>query len=273
MGSIVAVLVFLFLIVAVAVIALALVVGVAGILFAGGIGLVHRGAASRPPAPPVQRSEGRGASARPASPRRRVLLVAGGIVALVLSLTCLSPLVFLGVKYGPGIITNLRVAAAEAREKPTLDAAIEDARQFVSAERMYRAKSGGFFGTPECLARPQACIPGYTGPAFIDPAAAALGTRGGFVWTFQPVARADTAASPSPSHLSGYALLGVRAEPSDGSRSVCGDADAPDQGLKVCTFVGRTVDVPGVCPASCIWHSWLNESFDAPNPVGAENKR
>lgn len=256
MGSIVGVLVFLFVIVAVAVLALALVLGLAGVLFAGGIGLVHRGAASRPPAPPVQRSEGPGASARPASPRRRALLVVGGIAAFALSLACLSPLVFLGVKYGPAIVTNLRVAADEAREKPTLDVAIEDARQFVSAERIYWAKSGGFFGTPECLARPQACIPGYAGPPFIDQAGAALGTRGGFVWTFQPVARPDAAASPSPSHLSGYALLGVRAEPSEGSSSVCGDAHAPEEVLRVCSFVGRTLDTPGVCPASCIWYSW-----------------
>jgi len=252
------------LIVVLLVIAIPLALLVSGALLAGGIGLLGRGVSRRPAAKRVRPSGSAAAGARPAPAWRRVLLVLGGLAVLALSMSCLVPVVLFGAKYGPRMLADLRDIVAEEREKPTLEPALEDVRRFVAAERAYQARNGGFFGTPECLVRPQVCIPGYAGPPFIDAAAASLGRRGGFVWTFHPGPPPDPSAGVSPSSASGYALLGVRAEPFDRASSVCGDAHRPNEGIEVCTFHGRELDAPGACPASCIWNSWSIEPLEGP---------
>jgi hypothetical protein len=46
--------------------------------------------------------------------------------------------------------------------------AMRDLRAIGAAEQAYKAANGGWYDKPECLVRPQDCIPGYKGPSFLD---------------------------------------------------------------------------------------------------------
>jgi hypothetical protein len=183
--------------------------------------------------------------------RGRSVALMGGALVLVPGVVILAVSWRLAAWFFPPLVAEFRKLDAEKREKPTLDVAIEDVRRFVKAEAAYHAVNGSYFDTPECLARPQRCVPGYTGPSFLDPQTAPLGQRGGFTWSFHP--------GPAPAGLEGrrdlsrssietYALLGVPAgDPAaSGARSVCGDFRG------VCTFHGSGLSGGTACPGGCV---------------------
>jgi len=75
-------------------------------------------------------------------------------------------------------------------------AAIGDTRAVISAEAAYQHANSGYYGTLTCLATPSSCIPGYTGPTFLDASLAGLSriSKQGYIRT--STEKASTAGSP-----------------------------------------------------------------------------
>jgi hypothetical protein len=195
------------------------------------------------------------------SQRGVAVALAGALVALAMAGVVLAATWRYAAWLLPPLFAEYRRFAAEQAEKPTLDPALEEVHRFVQAEAAYHA-ANHFFDTPACLARPAGCIPGYSGPPFLDGELQA-GTRGGFDWSFHPgPAPRDLAArtGASPSSVSTYAVLAVPA--AGGARSVCGDYRG------VCTFVGTRLGDGGACPADCIRHTWTEDGGRPPLLVG-----
>lgn len=106
-------------------------------------------------------------------------------------------------------------------------AAIADLRTIISAEAAYQAVTG-FYGTPECLLRPSACIPGYPAeaPYFLDEALASLTVKDGYGRAFssKPVQKPGEKASRTS--LERYAvIMWPDKRGTTGQRVFCGDVD------------------------------------------------
>jgi hypothetical protein len=179
-------------------------------------------------------------------------LVAGPLI-LIPGVVTLGQTWRLAAWFFPPLIAEHRRFEAELQEPATLDPATEDVHRFVRAEAMYHASNGSHFDTPKCLVRPQDCIPGYTGPPFLDARIASLGQHGGFAWSFHagppPVGLAGM-PSLSRSSIDTFALLGVPTDASNTSaHSVCGDFRG------VYTFNGSDLHGQAACPggAERIW--------------------
>jgi hypothetical protein len=197
------------------------------------------------------------AASRKGGRRRGIVFLLAGMGFLVLAAACLIPTWALGSRILPPLFEDYKRMNAEKRERPTLDPALEDVRDFVKAEAAYQSANGGFFDKPDCLARPRECIPGYAGGPFLDAAKASPAARGGFLWSFHPGGSAvpsNPMERVSPSSLSSYAWVGVPSDPRENARSVCGDASG-----QVCTFVGRQLAAPAACPPDCIRHTWSDD--------------
>ena len=196
------------------------------------------------------------ASSRKGGLGRGIVFLLAGVAFLALAVACLIPTWALGSRILPPLFEDYKRMNAEERERPTLDPALEDVRDFVKAETAYQPANGGFFDTPDCLARPRECIPGYAGGPFLDAAKASQAVRGGFLWSFHPGGFAVPSGPPakvSPSSLSSYAWVGIPTAPRENARSVCGDASG-----QVCTFVGRQW-AAAACPTDCIRHFWTDD--------------
>jgi hypothetical protein len=203
--------------------------------------------------------------------RGRSLALVGGALILIPGVLILGLTWRLSAWFFPPLIAENRKFEAERREKATLDPAMEDVRRFVKAEAMYHAANGSHFDTPECLARPQDCIPGYAGAPFLDAATASLGQRGGFAWSFHPgppPAGLEGMPSLSRSSIGTYAVLGVPTSNASAAHSVCGDFRG------VCTFQGSDLHGKAICPGDCVGVSWLHEdtppvivAFDPPSAL------
>jgi len=138
-------------------------------------------------------------------------LAIGGIVTSGLSLV-LAPFMI-------GIIAAIAIPSLlRARVSANEAAAIGDIRTFISAEVAYQSSANGVYGTPECLAKPAACIPNYQGPTFLDAELASLRPKAGYKRTFVP----------GPSKGTGLSSFALILEPvqrnQTGVRAFCGDA-------------------------------------------------
>lgn len=138
-----------------------------------------------------------------------VLLVAGTATAITASLTLPR-------------ITRARIAANEARALAIL-------REFVAAETNYAVESGGYYGTPECLAVPAKCVPGYRGKSLTALPGVPVFQQAGFVFQFTPgrpvgsTVSAGRAASLAP--IDKFSLVGVPVHPGwSGERMFCVDS-------------------------------------------------
>ncbi|HYU43541.1 MAG TPA: DUF805 domain-containing protein [Vicinamibacteria bacterium] len=144
-----------------------------------------------------------------------VAVVVAGVVALVLVVPMM-----IGIIAAIAIpsLLRARVAANEA-------GAIGNVRTVISAQAAYQTVNQGFYdGRWECLSGPQACIPDYTGPTFID-AALFAGSRSGYVHELQGGARAAAAKGISPSSTDAFAVIAYPvAAGKTGVRAFCGDA-------------------------------------------------
>lgn len=105
-------------------------------------------------------------------------------------------------------------------------AAIGNLRTMASAEFAYSANNGGFYGSPECLAKPVRCLAGYAedGPVFLDPEF--FGERGGYVYTFHagppPQAEIIEKAGAAAGSLTVWAFVAVPSAPGRSAvRSFC----------------------------------------------------
>ncbi len=155
----------------------------------------------------------------------RQATVSGGGVAVVVGLLVVSLLVLPAVI---GIVAAIAIPSLlRARVSANEAGAIGDMRTFASVQAAYQGANGGHFeGQASCLARPQVCIPGYSGPPFLDDALAEQKVaRRGYVFRLLPgpTANVDT-TSHSPTSVATFAWVAEPAEPNrTGVRSFCTD--------------------------------------------------
>ena len=165
---------------------------------------------------------------------RQATLSGGGaaVIAAVLVVTVLVLPAVVGIIAAIAIPSLLR-----ARTSANEAASIGDMRTFASAQAAYQSANGGFYeGQASCLARPQVCIPGYSGPAFLDDLMAEQqATRHGYVLRLVPgpTANVDTTRH-SPTSVSSFAWVADPVSPGTGTRSFC-----VDQSGVVCSTRGQ----------------------------------
>jgi hypothetical protein len=160
-----------------------------------------------------------------------------GIVASVLS-----------VLVGAIVIPSLLRIAVE----PPESAPIGDTRTIISAQQAYSSVNGGYYdGRLECLAGPSQCIPGYTGPAFLDESLASLRPKSGYRRELHAgpqlgaAGESEAGGKVSPSSVRAYAYVSFPDVPGKaGARAFCGDAS----GIVCSTSDGRT---PAVKDGAC----------------------
>jgi type IV pilus assembly protein PilA len=195
------------------------------------------------------------------------LLLVGAILGLVLGIVALVKAGRQPALYGgkglaiAGIVLSglsllvMPIGAAiaipsllRARISANESAAIGDVRSVISGEIAYQSANGGQFDKLECLASPNTCIPGYTGPSFLD-ATLLAPHKTGYQRRFYPGPSAAPRPGTSPSSVSSFAYVAVPMQPNQtGVRSFCGDATG-----RLCIVTGpAAIDASqGVCPASC----------------------
>jgi type IV pilus assembly protein PilA len=154
------------------------------------------------------------------------------LVAVVVALVLVVPMM-IGIVAAIAIpsLLRARIAANEA-------SAIGNVRTVVSAQAAYQSANQGFYdGRWECLSGPQACIPDYTGPTFIE-AALFEGPRSGYVHELQGGAQAAAAKGISPSSTDAFAVIAYPvAAGKTGVRAFCGDASG-----RICAVVNGSKD-------------------------------
>ncbi len=169
-------------------------------------------------------------------------LAIGGIVTGALSAVIIFPIAIIAAIAVPNLL-RARMMANES-------AAVGDIRTIISAEMTYASVNGGFYDTPRCLARPGGCLPGYTGPVFVDELLGSLAVKNGYQRRFHPGPSAvGSPGALSPSSLTGFAYTAVPVKAGNtGRRSFCGDAS----GVVCMTPLGGEIEVVnGACAPSC----------------------
>ena len=135
-------------------------------------------------------------------------------------------------------------------------ATVADIRTFISAEAAYQSASGRYYGSPECLAAPSTCIPGYPGsaPTFLDSQLASMVAKSGYRRTFHPgplvSAPTNSAGDPIPSEsFERFAYTAVPVEPGvTGRWSFCGDLSPTTSGRLCQVRSGPIYASGGQCP-------------------------
>jgi type II secretory pathway pseudopilin PulG len=173
--------------------------------------------------------------------------------AAVIVLAVVLPLVII---VGIGIIAAIAIPSLlRARISANEAQAIGDLRTMISAQAAYANANGGLFDTPQCLAAPTDCLPGYpaTGPVFLDEASVDV-VKSGYQREFHPGSPADgenlSQGNVSPSSLTSFAFVAHPVTPgTSGVRAFCADATG-----RVCvTPDGSPPPVlDGACDPSCI---------------------
>ena len=180
-------------------------------------------------------------------------LAVAGIAASVVSVLVMP--IFLGIVAGVAMPSLLRrrVAANES-------ATVADIRAVLAAQHSYQASNAGFYDTLDCLARPSACIPGYSGPSFLDGGIASLQPRAGYTRRFHPGPSPDRdrllekgllPRVPSSSSMTYFAYVALPVDRgSTGVRAFCGDASG-----RICYVIDGTMPdlAQSICPTEdCI---------------------
>lgn len=151
-------------------------------------------------------------------------------VVLIAVAVLLMLVAFIGIIAAIAIpsLLRARVSANEA-------GAIGDLRTVVSAQAAYQASNRGFYeGRGECLSRPAECIPGYSGPSFLDPMTL-TSPKNGYVRELRPGTPIEPGVTGvSPTSTNGFAIIAYPAVAGKtGIRSFCADASG-----RVCSMTG-----------------------------------
>lgn len=153
-----------------------------------------------------------------------------------------------------GIVSAIAIPSLlRARVSANESATIGDVRTVIAGEAAYASQNNGYYDTLECLGAPTNCLPGHTGPVFLDAslAHATVLPKNGYTRTLHlgPPPDPDGPAPKSPSSVRSYAYVAVPAQQGQtGVRAFCGD----DTG-RVCYWRDGvpTEIVDGQCPADC----------------------
>jgi hypothetical protein len=121
-----------------------------------------------------------------------------------------------------GIIAAIAVPSLlRARQSGNEAVAIGQLRTFTSAETSYALGNRLLFDRPDCLIRPSDCIPGYSGPAFLQEHPQ---QKSGYRFTFVPgLAPASLPDGASRSSLTSYVMTAEPVSNSTGQRRFCVD--------------------------------------------------
>jgi hypothetical protein len=168
-------------------------------------------------------------------------LAIGGIVSGALSVLIIFPVAIVAASAIPSLL--------RARMVSNETATIGDVGTLISAEAVYQTVNGGFYDTPRCLGHPGECLPGYTGPVFLDETLARVSVKNGYRRQFHPGASAVGAPGAlSASSLQGFAYTAVPVKVGNtGQRSFCGDSS----GVVCMTALGdEPAVVDGMCDSS-----------------------
>ncbi len=144
------------------------------------------------------------------------------VIAVVLVLMMLIVPAVVGIIAAIAIPSLLR-AKVSANEAGT----IGNLRTVVSAQAAYQAANGGLYeGQASCLARPAVCIPGYSGPAFLDETLAqqTVASRGYVLRLLPGAAGSFDSNSQSPTSVVSWVWVAEPVQPNrTGVRSFCTD--------------------------------------------------
>jgi hypothetical protein len=139
-----------------------------------------------------------------------------------------------------------------ARVSANESSAIGDIRTVISGEAAYQSANAGFYDTLACLGAPSTCIPGYSGPVFVDAVLASGADKSGYKRTFHPGAPASAPAgadqrSPSSIESFAYTVVPVQRNQS-GVRGFCGDSSG-----RICITMDGSEPpvVNGECSQTC----------------------
>jgi type II secretory pathway pseudopilin PulG len=148
-----------------------------------------------------------------------------------------------GGRGGLGALAAIAIPSLlKSRVSANESAAIGDIRTIISAQMAYSSTSNGAYGELRCLAEPDTCIPGYTGPYFVDAALASLADKSGYKRAFFP-------GSAFQGGVDNFAYTATPIQPGQtGVRSFCGDSS----GIVCADPSGSPIQATGGrCPASC----------------------
>jgi type II secretory pathway pseudopilin PulG len=148
-----------------------------------------------------------------------------------------------GGRGGLGALAAIAIPSLlKSRVSANESAAIGDIRTIISAQMAYSSTSNGAYGELRCLAEPATCIPGYTGPYFVDAALASLADKSGYKRAFFP-------GSAFQGGVDNFAYTATPIQPGQtGVRSFCGDSS----GIVCADPSGSPIQATGGrCPASC----------------------
>lgn len=159
-------------------------------------------------------------------------------LAMLLSTPPALPTLAVGGFLVAGAAWEAMTGESRRQDAETGRIAAEDLEKVIGAEFVYRSRNQGSFGDLACLADPPPCLPGHSGPPFIDKALIAP-VRNGHVRKFHP--GPATLGSPQ-----GFASFAYTAVPVSGGRkaSFCGDATG---NILRTTGGGEPVVIDGRC--------------------------
>jgi type II secretory pathway pseudopilin PulG len=187
-------------------------------------------AAPWPMPPPVPGSALPASGAQPKSSNSRTVAIVIAVVGVAMVVLVIPIIGIIAAIAIPSLL-RARVAANEA-------SAIGNVRTVVSAQAAYQSANQGFYeGRWECLSSAQTCIPGYTGPTFLDTAFFAA-PRAGYVHELHGGAPAAAAKGTSPSSTDAFAVIAYPVAPGKtGVRAFCGDSSG-----RVCAIANGRKD-------------------------------
>jgi type IV pilus assembly protein PilA len=157
-----------------------------------------------------------------------------------------------------GIIAAIAIPSLlRARISANESGMIGDIRTVISGEAAFQSANSGFYGAITCLgttAQVAVCIPGYTGPSFLDAqiinTAATPGTKSGYTRSFVEDPTAAT-GTDSADDILGFCYQGTPASAQGGVRAFGGDSSGvvgQNASAANCCGAAGSLDVT-VCPA------------------------
>lgn len=170
---------------------------------------------------------------------------------VLITLAIIVPLIFMMIA---GVFVVMTLPSIESAGSTANEAsAIGDLHKLRSGEIAYAKVNGGHYDTPECLAAPADCIPGYSRDDGTFLMSAIPETRHGYRREFlkgQPASTSDiTFGHLSPTSLKGFAFIAYPETSGEtGSRGFCTDATG-----RVCITIdgSKPVVVNGRCDPGC----------------------
>jgi type IV pilus assembly protein PilA len=156
-----------------------------------------------------------------------------------------------------GIIAAIAIPSLlRARVSANESATIGDLRSIVSAQAAYQASNRGFYESkPGCLATPASCIPGYTGPPFLDLATFAE-QKSGYRRQMRTGSTPGEATDASPTSTNSFAVEALPVTPNTtGVRGFCVDHTGVVCSVASAQGVGSLIEDSGgevQCSSQCL---------------------